>query len=331
VSGGKRRGIRKRWIVLVVLVALGGLGLYLTWQQEQSYQAGHAAYLTADCATAVGPLRSAADGPGSKDNDVALKAKSELQECEALLAADSLATQGKGGEAVLAFSDFTTKYPQSPLNTAALANGQQAIASAPDQVATLGVCDALDAIEAQGFIAAPTDTLPPLLYACGQAYEAEKEYGEALAAFARFRADYPDHGLAADVDAALARATLAETDASGAGSLPPPQQTGQGTGAAGVATIVIQNDSPDLLSMVFSGPDVRVEELKACAGCVNYTGTGPDTCPDLGPIGEYIVAPGTYEVVVKSGSGSDVIPFRGTWTLEAGEGYDSCFYIVSAP
>lgn len=330
-SGGKRRGIRKRWIVLVVVVAFGGLGLFLTWQQEQNYQAGHAAYLTADCATAIGPLRSAADGPGSNDTDAAMKAKAELQECDALLAADDLATKDKDGDAVLAYSEFVTKYPQGPLRDAALAKGQSTIARAPDQVATLGVCDALDALEAQQFITAPTDTLPPLLYACGQAFEANKEYAEALAAYARFRTDYPDHGLAADVDAAVARATLAETDESGAGSLPPPQQTGQGSGAAGVATIVIQNDSPDRLSMVFSGPDVRVEELESCAGCVKYTGTGPDACPDLGPIGEYVVTPGMYEVVVKSGSGSDVIPFRGTWTLEAGESYDSCFYIVSGP
>ena len=325
----KRRGIRKRWIVLGAVVGLGGFGLYQIWQQEQNYQAGHAAYVAADCASAVGPLgRAAAGDPGSADSDVAIKATAELQECEALLAADALVTQGKPADGVLAFSDFVTKYPQSPLVDAALGKGQDAIASDPDEVATTDVCDGLDMLEAQRFVASPADTLPPLLFACGQAYEEAAMFAEALAAYARFRADYPDHALADEVDAALVRATLAETDASGAGSLPPPQEVGKGTGEAGVATVVIQNDLPDQLSMVFSGPDVRVEDLAACTECRTYIGVGPAACPELGPTGNYVVKPGTYEVVVKSGSGGDVTPFRGTWTLVDGQEYASCFFIV---
>jgi hypothetical protein len=313
-----------------VVVVLAGSYFYQGWQQEQNYQAGHAAYLTADCATAIGPLRRAADGePGSDDSDVALKARAELQECEGLLAADDLVTQGQHGDAVLAYSDIVTKYTRSPLKDAALANGQQAIASEPDAVATTGVCDALDTLEAQQFIAVPSDTLPPLLYACGRAYEADNVYDKALAAYSRFRTDFGDHPLAGEVDAAFARATLAETDASDVGALPRPPQTGEGSGDAGVAKVVIRNDSPDPLSMVFSGPDTRVEELEACATCVRFIGNEPAECPAQGPIGEYVVAPGTYEVVVKSGSGSSVVPFRGTWTLEAGQEYASCFYIVT--
>jgi hypothetical protein len=332
-SGPKRRGIRWRWIVLAVVLVLVGSYWYQGWQQEQNYRAGHNAYLTTDCATAVGPLRRAADGePGAKDSDVALKARAELEECEALLAADDLVTQGKHGDAVLAYRDIVTKYTRSPLNDAALASGQEAIASEPDTVATIGVCDALETLEAQQFIAEPSETLPLMLYACGQAYEAESVYDKALAVYARFRADYGDHALAGDVDAAYARATLAETEASGAGSLPLPEETGEGSGDAGVAKVIIRNDSPDALSMVFSGPDVRVEGLEACATCERFTGAGPEACPDKGPIGEYVVEPGTYDVVVKSGSGINVVPFRGTWTLKAGQEYASCFYIVtSAP
>jgi hypothetical protein len=57
----------------------------------------------------------------------------------------------------------------------------------------------------------------------------------------------------------------------------------------------------------------------------------PRTPPDQSPTAEYKVAPGVYEVVVKSGSGSNVLPFRGTWTLADGEVYASCFYISSGP
>jgi hypothetical protein len=168
-----------------------------------------------------------------------------------------------------------------------------------------------------------------LLFSCGQAYEAAEAHADAVAVYSRFRADYPDHDLAADVEVALARATLADTE--NAPDLPAPEK-GPGTGTAGIATFIIQNDSPDPLSMVFSGPDVRVEDLEACADCKKLSGALYECRdPDQSPVAEYKVAPGVYEVVVKSGRGSDVVPFRGTWTLEDGEVYDSCFYISSGP
>ena len=318
-------------MLAVVVAAFAGIGLFRNWQQEQDYQAGHKAYLAADCATAVGPLGSVAKGSsGSSGNDVELKARAELQECDALLHADDLAVQGKSADAVLAYSDTVTKYPRSPLKDVALAKGRDLIATAPNKVATVSLCDALEALEAQGFVVGQPDPLPPLLFACGGAYEAADAHADAVAVYARFRADYPDHDLAADVDIALARATLAETE-NAAGALPDPGQ-GEGAGTAGVATIVIQNDSPDPLSMVFSGPDIRVEDLEACSDCEKLSGAIHECRdPDQSPTAEYKVAPGVYEVVVKSGSGSDVLPFRGTWTLKDGEVYASCFYISSGP
>ena len=314
------------------MVGLGGVGAYGVWKKEQDYQAGHAAYLAGDCAYAVGLLSNAAEGSsGSSGNDTELKARAELEECEALIDADALAVQGEQGDAVLAYSEIVTKYPRSPLTDPALAAGQELIATAPDIVATVSLCDALDVLEAQQFVATEPDPLPPLLYACGQAYEDADAPADAVATYARFRADYPDHALAPDVETALARSTLAETDESGAGSLPAPG-AGEGAGTAGVATIVIQNDSPDPLSMVFSGPDTRVEDLEACADCAKST-SAIQECrdPSQSPTAEYKVAPGEYEVVVKSGRGSSVIPFRGTWILEDGEVYSSCFYISSGP
>ena len=325
----RRRGIRKRWVVAAVVVALVGVGGFQVWQREQTYQTGHAAYLAADCAAAVGPLRTVAEAEsGSGASDVVLKATAELLECEAVMAADDLGTQGRPGEAVLAYSEFVVKFPRSPLKDLAVTNGRAAITADPDRVATTDVCDALDALEAQQLIATPAETLPPLLYACGQAYEADGEFADALATYAQFRDDYPEHALADDVDAAFARATLAETTTANPGDLPPPNAMGPG-GTAGLATIVIQNGSPDELNMVFSGPDVRVEEIEACTDCVKVFGVATDACEREGPMAEYVVSPGTYQVVVKSGSGSSVRPFRGTWTLEAGQEYASCFYIAT--
>ena len=56
---------------------------------------------------------------------------------------------------------------------------------------------------------------------------------------------------------------------------------------------------------------------------------GPLSCPEKGPIGEYVMQPGTYDVVVKAADSASVTPFRGTWELGPGDEYYSCFYLVT--
>jgi hypothetical protein len=318
-------------LLLLACVGIGGFAYYQTWQQEQNYNTGHLAYTQDNCAGAIGPLGKAASGePGTKDSDVALKAEAELQECEALLQADELTTQEALGDAVLAYSAFMTKYPSSSLQDVAIAKGESLLASGDTQkVATVPVCDSLDSLVEQKLVANPPEQLPVLLHACGQAYEAASDYTNAVAAYSRFRADYPDHALAEQVQASYVRATLAEADAMGAGTLPAPQSVGASASGEGTATVYIQNDSPEQLSMVFSGPDVRVEDLEPCDGCEEFSGSGPEACPELGPVGRYDLNPGTYDVVVKASSDGAVTPFRGSWTLEAGQEYSSCFYLVT--
>ena len=68
------------WSLGVIAVIAAVLG-YQYWDQQQNYKAGHEAYLAADCAAAIVPLRKAADGSG----DTATQAEAELQECQALL------------------------------------------------------------------------------------------------------------------------------------------------------------------------------------------------------------------------------------------------------
>jgi hypothetical protein len=98
---------------------------------------------------------------------------------------------------------------------------------------------------------------------------------------------------------------------------------------AGSATVLILNDSPDPLSIVFSGPEVLVEDIDACLDCIRYTGDGPPECPNLGPVAEHVLAPGTYEVVVRSRASVLTTPSRGTWILDGGQLYEHCFYIVT--
>ncbi len=325
-----RIGIGCLGLIVLGCVAIGGLATFQNWQQDQNYATAHAAYLNADCASAFVTLRKVADGdPGTKDRDVARKAEAELQECQVMLDTDTLSQQGKAGDAVLGYSQFVTKYDKSPLMDLALSKDQElASKSTPEALASVDFCQSLPDIEGLKFITTPDTTLPPLLNACGQAFEEAKNFSDAATFYARFRDEYPDHSLAQEVQDSYVRATIADAELSGAGELPAPQATGGASGSNTQMTVVIQNDTPEKLSIVFSGPETRVEELDACTECDKFT-EEPTSCPEKGPVGRYVMAPGTYKVVVKTSSGGNVTPFSGTWDLTGSEEYSSCFYVVT--
>ena len=327
-----RIGIGCLGMIVLGCVAIGAFAVYQNNLQEQNYTAGNKAYTAGDCATAVGPLGKAASGePGTKDSDVARKAEAELQECEALLAADEAANSGSAADAVLGYSAFYAKYDSSPLRPQALTKGQELInATEAGSLTSPDLCSGIDKLQAQTFFARASETVPPLLYACGQVYEEANAFAEAVEIYDRFRQKYPEHELAKQVDLAFVRATIADAKASGAGELPAPQQVGEGGGSGDQVRVVIQNDSPEELNLVFSGPETRVEKLEPCTECEKFASDEPSSCPELGPVGTYLMAPGTYTVVVKAGSGSDVTPFQGNWELKGGEEYSSCFYVVTS-
>jgi tetratricopeptide (TPR) repeat protein len=176
-------------------------------------------------------------------------------------------------------------------------------------------------------IAERTEFMPSLYYQCGQAYEGESDWEQAITMYENFLAEYPSHSLAPDAEAGLARSIVAQAQTTSAGEIPTPERSGS-TGST-VTEVVIQNDSPEPLRIVFSGPESRVEELEACSSCTTYTGLGPLYCPEQGPIGRYRLTPGAYDVVVESGSDDGTTPWTGFWNLVSGDEYYSCFFIVT--
>lgn len=333
----RRRGLLPKIAAgLLGLLAMGcaltfGVASFEAWQQLQRYEAGHAAYVQADCAAAVGPLGQAARGePGSAGSQVALQAAAALQECEALQAAEALVAEGRLGDAAVAFGAVALKYGGGPLAAPALSRGQTLVEqTAPVELRSNTLCQAIDGLAQQDVIRRPGKQIPPLLHACGEGYESIGEFSVALGFYERFRAEYPDHPLGGAVQAAFVRATLSEADQLGAGALPAPQTVGASGGAGGAVTVLIRNDSSEQLSLVFNGPEVRVEALAPCADCADFQGGSPTACPSRGPVGRYVLAPGTYDVVVKASGDSGVTPFRGSWTLEPSREYASCFFLVT--
>src|SRR5436190_10342517 len=158
---------KRPWMVIgaIVLVIVGIVG-FTQWQRQQTFDAGHTAYLNADCELAAEKLSQVSDG----DSDMAAQAAAEQSECDDLLAADALA-DATPAAAVLAYRDLITKLPDSPLAAAAQTSAQALFTERePADLSTTELCDALESLEAAKLVGSPDTTLPALLIACGNAY-----------------------------------------------------------------------------------------------------------------------------------------------------------------
>ena len=328
----RRLGLPAKIAVVVVglgaVVGLGIAGAYLSGAQRRAYDKGHAAYVEGRCVDAVGPLEEAAEDT-TGDDDLAAKARTELEECEQLLAADALDTQGRQGDAVLAYSQFVTDHPTSPIVDVAIERGASLISGEPpERLATLEFCSAIESLEAQRFVEAPADDLPPVLLACARLLYEEGDLDAALDALDRVRTEFPDHEVGPDVDDLYVEVTLAQADATGAGELEQPISIGPAADPSGPVVLVVENASDEPLTIVFSGPERRVEEIAPCPECAAASpGGGADACAATGPEVRIELPPGSYDVLVKTSEAAGVLPFRGTWALEGGLEYAECFFI----
>jgi tetratricopeptide (TPR) repeat protein len=187
-------------------------------------------------------------------------------------------------------------------------------------------CEKNESLKENDIIADRTDFMPRLYYGCGQAYKDEGAWDNAITIYENFLSEFPNHSLAPDVEEALAQSIVMQAKAAGAGEIPAPQSSGSTD--SGITLVIIRNDSPEQLRIVFSGPESQVEELDSCSSCTHYTGTGPLYCPEQGPIGRYTLKPGQYDVVVEAISDSGTTPWTGTWDLLDGDEYYNCFFIV---
>ena len=180
----------------------------------------------------------------------------------------------------------------------------------------------------QSVIANRTDFMSKLYYGCGQKYEGNTDYANARKMYETFLAAFPEHSLAMEVESALARTIVAQAKALGAEEISQPESSGSTT--SGVVQVIIQNDSPDRMRITFSGPSSQVEELEACSTCTSYEiEQAPLFCPELGPVGQYTLPPGVYDIVVESISDDAVTPWVGNWNLVDGNEYHRCFFITT--
>ena len=188
-------------------------------------------------------------------------------------------------------------------------------------------CGILEDIETLEISSERQESLPEIYLTCGSNYQNDGDLTGAAAVYEAFLEKYPDHASAEEVSRVLAELLVANAKASGSGTIQRPDSSGWAP--SGVARVVIQNDSPHQLKLVFSGPDSRIEILPACEACVDFSTISPMYCPELGPIATYELTPGTYEVLVEASDEGGVNPFTGTWELQGGNEFYSCFFVVT--
>ncbi len=226
----------------------------------------------------------------------------------------------KIGQHRFAFSMFQwvlTSYPDNPASMMA----ETALLENPI------ACQESETLR-QSVIANRTDFMPKLYYGCGLKYEENSDLANARKMYETILSGYPEHSLAKDAESALARTIVAQAKASGAGEISQPESSGSTT--SGNVKIIIQNDSPERLRIIFSGPNSLVKELDACSTCTSYAvGQEPMYCPELGPTGQYTLPPGVYDIVVESISSISVTPWAGNWNLIDGNEYYRCFLLTT--
>ncbi|HRQ37541.1 MAG TPA: tetratricopeptide repeat protein [Chloroflexota bacterium] len=315
-------------LIMACIVVSCGVFTVMVSRANSQYDKAVAALAAGDCVTAVPALQALADNPFATEDDIKKPALIHIATCTRF---EQLVASQNGGDAagaLVGYEDLMTEHKDSPLFSTIENQAKTVFTAAPTQVANLTTCNRLDSYLKRSWIPDQDTNLPLYYQACGQAYTAAGEYTSAVKVYQRFVTAYPNHPDYTIVEAQMAKAAVAEARAAGAGEIAPPTAIGDGDGS-GPAVVVIQNDSREELSLVFSGPEARFETLEPCAECQDYFGSGPEFCPELGHIGTYEVPPGTYDAVVKSISDEGVTPFTGTWELTAGEEYYSCFFLIT--
>jgi len=214
-------------------------------------------------------------------------------------------------EAILTAYSYSSSVPEA--EAALLANGL--------------ACNQVESLKISITSSIRESFMPRLYYRCGQTYEADQDWVNAITMYENFLSNYPDHSNASVVEQALARSIVAKAKTAVTFEKTIPEPSGS-TGNL-TTVIVFQNDSPEILRIVFSGPESHVEELAACGSCITYTGFGRLYCPEKGPIGRYTLQPGPYDVVVESKDSGGITPWRGNWSLVSGSEYSTCFFVVT--
>ncbi|WP_432175411.1 hypothetical protein [Streptomyces sp. Tue6028] len=167
-------------------------------------------------------------------------------------------------------------------------------------------------------------------YTCGVDQYKDGSFSEALTTMNEFVKDNPHHKNRARAKKIAIAAEVAETVPAAGKRLPT-------TASGGSITVTVKNDSPDDITVLYTGPVTGSLTLKACGSCTSYSlgstlGIGFEPCSDSGkhyPQRTIRLPVGTTYFVHKARTGVGRTPASDTAKLSAGYTYTECAYTTS--
>lgn len=168
------------------------------------------------------------------------------------------------------------------------------------------------------------------VYACGVDQFKEKKFSEARTTLADFARSHKGDGRAAQARKIAIAAEIADDRAAAGRRLPPSKAPGGPR-----MELVISNDAPNAVEVLYTGPVTGSVTLKPCGGCKRYSASaGPRlACKDSGrsyPKARLQLPAGDYHFLYKHGTGatSRVDSYAAGSKVQSGYTYTSCTYVV---
>ncbi len=164
------------------------------------------------------------------------------------------------------------------------------------------------------------------LHGCSAAKFQARQYAEAIDLLEEILSAYsPSDPLVQASRALWIDARVARLQASVKSTLSAPAMVG--STLPDTALVVISNDSPERVEILFSGPGSRSVAIEPCQACQTW-GDTPRYCAQEGPEVIMSLPPGEYAVAVIAHH-LKAPPLVGTWTLGGGSKYFLCLFALT--
>ncbi|MFF8604923.1 hypothetical protein ACF06X_03220 [Streptomyces sp. NPDC015346] len=172
-------------------------------------------------------------------------------------------------------------------------------------------------------------------FGCGVKQFKDRSYTDAVQTMKEFAETYPTSSRAAHARSIAIAAEIADEEPAAGRQLPPAKAPG---GARMV--MVVSNDGPGEVELLYTGPVTGRVTLKACGTCTAYRSSLALNAPKIkacqGPASKYpkttlLLPAGTYHFLQKrDGSISSYATDKAsTDKIEAGYSYTNCLYVTS--
>lgn len=250
-----------------------------------------------------------------------------------------------------AFTELLALFPKSPhvAQVEKLVGGDLTEAAAPLTAGTASdPCAAVKTVETQrafatslkgyaldGAVADADRGVQKGVFACGTRQFRDGDFSDAETTMDRYVKDYPKSPQTAHARSIAIAAQIADEEPEAGKKLPPASAPGGPR-----MTMVISNDAPDAVELLYTGPVTGKITIRACGDCRKYTSL--DTAlggfkPCSGPSSKYPKATislpaGTYHLLQKragSGLSSAGDTKSSKAKIEPGYSYTNCLYVTS--